>query len=998
MGVVTARVPFALIGVLLLVGSLSFAGTLQEPTATEPGVDRAMDRASAETQSALRSAALSAARDVARDPVVVPAETPYGRVLNSSSPFRDSLRLRLYLRARENLEALSQSRGDIQVNGSLPSVDSPSDLRAAKRRVSVQSASPDGTALRVRIDGVRLSATRGGRVVGSQTLSPTVVVPSPVLAVHDRVVRYEKRLNAGPLKPGLGRRLTARLYPLVWARGYAQYSGAPIQNVLANRHISLMTNGAVLGLQGDNFGHNDPVGRQALEHAIAEAALTDFLAGTNLTGSAYLKEAHEAVGLTPAPEDVLESATPKPTVQPNRTVTIGVNGTAQRVFADSLSVLEKTLKDTYSGRVRLRTRVRHLGSRQVREPRDPGPGWGLVDTETHTRVRVRSGEPGPAHATPGTGNHVIAVYGRTVVETHTTTYRWIGPMGRNTITTGQTVDRHAITFTLSGNHSRGRAPVGPIESVHEPGSPLGGPNLAGVPARARERLVDSRGGLDHLSVRAVDGRNVGSSAVVYGDRPGALEDWVYRDLLELREQARNVSMETTHGDIATFQSNPPAVLAATLRDRRAELIDAPEQYSNVPERARVAARTEYIDRLIRAFERRAGNRTDNRARLRAELSGSDRSGDPIERLQAGYERRHQREQVEPLLGLRMRVDAEPAYLTRTSLEHDTTQPIAPGAAEYPLVTRNWNVLSLPYGDAVDSILGAIFRPQTTRLRTGAQTLRTAERTADTHDIDTTGLEREVRHGTQRGLSGAEKTLAAFELGDPASRKTVVATGMARWETPAARALAVTNGSAAAAIHSAAMERWSADLDPPTRDRLAIRLRQNIQQASTQRDARPSETAVNESARALRSHLQTQIGRAVKQTVSETTRVAIEDRLGRSLGRLPAGMPVAPVPGFWYATINLWRVEVAGEYARFTIRVPRGTPDDPGAQLHYVRESGWVEFDVDSDGSPERLGRTTRVTFRTGTEIAIAVPPGPQGVGDVDGNAVENSPGWPEPGP
>lgn len=993
----TARVPFALLGVVLLVGSVTFAGTLHQPAATEPDVERAIDRASAEAQSALREATLSAARNAAREPVIARTETPYGQVLNSSSPFRDTLRVRLYLRASETLEAVSRSRGDVQVEASLPPVETPADLRAAKQRVSLERAGPDGTALRVRIEGVRMSATRNGRVVGSRTVSPTLMVPSPVLAVHDRVSRYEERLNAGPLEPGLGRRLTARLYPLVWARGYAQYGGAPIQNVLANRHVSLMANGGALALQRGLFGHSDPVGRDAFENAIIDAALTDLLAGTNFTGRAYLEEAHDAVGLTPAPADALETNTVEPAVRPNRTVTVGVNDTAERVFVDSLSVLEETLKETYSARVRLRERVRHAETRQVREPRDPGPEWGIDETERESTIRVKGGTPGPAHATPGTGNHVLAVYGRTVVETHTTKYTWIGPWGRKKYTFGQTVDRYRVTFTLSGAHNRGRAPVRPIESVHERGGPLRGPNLADVRDRARKRLVSSRGGLKSLAARAINGESVGSSAIVYGDRPDALEDWVYRDLVELREEARNVSMETTQGDIATFQSNPPAVLAAKLRDRRAELIDAPERYSNVPERARVAARTEYVDRLIREFETRAANRNDNTERLREELSRSDRSGDPIERLQAGYERRHDNERPDPLSDLRMQVDAEPAYLTRTSLDHDTVQPIHPGAAEHPLVTRNWNVMSLPYGDAVDSILGALMGPRTTRLRTGAQTLRTAERTDDVHDVDTATLEQEIHTGTEIGLSAAGKTLASFDLGDRASRRAVVAAGMARWETPGARALAVSNGSAAAAIHTAALERWSGELDALMRDRLAVRLRQDIRQAIAQDAARPSEPTVDEGARALRSHLQDRIGSEMKETVSETARVTIEDRLGRSLGRLPAGMPVAPAPGFWYATVNLWRVEVAGEYARFTVRVPRGTPDDPGGQLHYVRESGWVELDVDSDGSPERLGRTTRVTFQTGTEVAIAVPPGPQGVGDVDGDSVEESAGWPEPG-
>ncbi len=995
----TVRVPFALLGVVLLVGSLTLAGTLQRPAATEPDVERAMDRASAETQSALRDAAVSAARQAALEPVTVRAETPYGRVLDSSAPFRDSLRVRLYLRARETLRSLSRGRGEVRVAASLPAIESPADLRAAKQRVSIERAGPDGTAMRVRIANVTLTASRAGRVVGARTISPTLVVPSPALAVHDRVDRYEKRLNAGPLEPGLGRRLTARLYPIVWARGYAQYGGAPIENVLANRHIALMTNGGVLSLQRNLFGHSDPVGRDALTRATVEAGLTDLLAGTNFTGRAYLTEAHAAVGLTPAPEDALDAARVEPTVAPNGTVTVGVNGTAERVFVGSLDVLDETLKETYSERVRLRQRVHHVESRRISEPDDPGPEWGVVDTETRTSVSVRNGDPGPAHATPGTGNHVIAVHGRTVVETHTTVYRWIGPLGRKTTTTGQTVDEYAVTFTLSGNHSRGHAPVRPIESVHDRGGPFGGPNLEDVLGRARERLVDSRGGLDRLAARAVSGQHVGASAVVYGDRPDGLADWVYMDLVALRERARNVSMETTHGNIATFRSNPPAVLAAKLRDRRAELVEDPERYPNVAERARVAARTEYLDRLIRELEERARDRSDSTGRLREELSRWDMPGDPIERLQAGYERRHQRADPEPLPELRMRVDAEPGYLTRSSLNHDTVQPIPPGAAEHPLVTRNWNVMSLPYGDAVDSLLGAILRrPQTTRLRTAAQTLRTAERTDEAHDVDTVRLEHQVRDGTQIGLSAARDTLASFGLGDRPSRRAVVAAGMARWETPGARALAVTNGSAAAAIHAAAVERWAGELDDPGRDRLAIRLRQNIQRATAQGDARPVEPAVNESARALRSHLQDEIGKVLKDTVSETARVTIEERLGGSLGRLPAGLPVAPAPGFWYATINLWRVEVAGEYARFTVRVPRGTPDVPGAQLNYVRESGRVELDVDGDGSPERLGRTTRVRFRTGTEVAIAVPPGPQGVGDVDGNGIEESAGWPEPGP
>ncbi len=991
------RVPFALLGVVLLVGSTTLVGTLQGPAVSEPAVDRAMDRASAETQTALRDAATSAAREAARDPVTARAETPYGRVLNESSPFRDALRVRLYVHARQRLGRISEGRDGVRVKASLPPVESPADLRAAKRRIRVERTGPDGTRMRVHVDGVRLVASRGGRVVGTRTVSPTLVVPSPTLAVHDRVDTFEERLNAGPLRPGLGRRLTARLYPVVWARGYAQYGGAAIANVLANRHVGLFTNDAVLALQGDHFGESDPAGRYVHRRALEETVLTELLAGVDHPTADWLREAHEEVGLTPRPSDALETAGVEPAVEPDDPVTVEINGTADRAFLDSAAVLEETLRETYSARVRLRERVRHLDTRQVREPRLP-PGWGVVDSTTRTRVRVEGGDPDPSGPTPETGTHVLGVYGRTVVRTHTTVYRLLGPEGRRSTAIGQTVERSLVTFTIVGEHTRGPAPVRPISQVHERGGPLDGPNLADVEGLAFDRLVASRGGLDRLAERVAAGEGVGTSAVVYADRPEGLEDWVYRDLVRLRERVRNVSMTTTRGEIATYRSNPPAVLAAKLRERRADLVGIPERYPNVAQRARVAARTEYIDRLIRRLDERADNRSDHRAQLREELSERGRTGDPIERLQRGYQRRNERSVPEALGGLRMRVDAEPAYLTRRAIDGETVQPIARGTTEYPLITRNWNVMTLPYGDIIETLVGAILGPKTTRLRTGAQVLRTIERSNDTsHDVDTARLERDVRRGTQHTLATARQTLAEFGLGDRASRRAAIAAAMSRWESPGARALAVANGSAAAAIHGAAAARWSGALTDRERDLLALRLRYDMRAAATSKRARPAEPAVDDTSRAFRAAMREGIASEMEDSVAEAGRATASDLAGRSLGRLPAGMPVAPAPGFWYATINLWRVEVAGEYARFTVRVPRGTPDDPGAQLHYVREDEPVAIDVDGDGSPERLGRTTRVSFRTGTEVAIAVPPGPQGVGDVDGQAREESPGWPEPG-
>ena len=100
-----------------------------------------------------------------------------------------------------------------------------------------------------------------------------------------------------------------------------------------------------------------------------------------------------------------------------------------------------------------------------------------------------------------------------------------------------------------------------------------------------------------------------------------------------------------------------------------------------------------------------------------------------------------------------------------------------------------------------------------------------------------------------------------------------------------------------------------------------------------------------------------------------------------------------MPGYWVTTVNAWRVQVRGEYPRFELRADVGPP---GERFTYVREAGDVTVDV--GGEAVRLGETEPVAFETQTVIAMAVPAGPPGVGDVDGVRDERSSGWPCPGP
>jgi hypothetical protein len=163
-----------------------------------------------------------------------------------------------------------------------------------------------------------------------------------------------------------------------------------------------------------------------------------------------------------------------------------------------------------------------------------------------------------------------------------------------------------------------------------------------------------------------------------------------------------------------------------------------------------------------------------------------------------------------------------------------------------------------------------------------------------------------------------------------------------------------------------------------------------------RSVRPPEGPVRDAASGLRTVARSRL----KDGVEDGLRGAgdrARKRLARARTAVPAGVPVTPVPGYWYATANAWQVAVGGRYARFTVRTGRDSPAIPGGSVAYFRDGSAVTLDVDGDGERERLGRSTRVSFETSTTVLVVVPPGKSGVGDVDGERTEESPGWPEAG-
>ncbi len=966
-----ARVPFALVGVLLLVGGAGVNATLGGIAPPgDPAAERAVEQATAAARTALDGAVVAAGREAARAPVVAPANTSAGRLLSEEEPFRDYLRLLVYRHARERLAQVGEREGAVTATVTLPQARSIDALGRAKRRVSLARTGPNGTAIRVRIQNVTVTIRRDGRVVDRLAWNATTVAAMPVLAVHERVSRFERRLGAGPTKPGLGRRLTARLYAVAWARGYAQYGGAPIANVLATRHVGLATNGATLALQETTLGASDPTAHRDLRTATARVAARDVLGGAGVDGPL----ARAALGTA--------SGTLANHTLDERPMAVRVGASADDAFATVLDQgrVTEAARAAYTVDVRLAVRVERVATTHTGRKRPPGE-WTLADSRDETRIEVRPAQVGTPDP-PGDW-HVLRAFGRRVEREHITVRRWQRDDRTVTTRTIRTTVED-VGIAVFGRHAAQFAPERPIENVHHAGTgALDGPNFGDVPERAYAKLVGGRGGPDVVATRAVRGNLRTAPRTVRGASPDDLDEWLYRDLAGLRERVRAVSITVPRGTLGTFEVNPPALLAAEIKRERRALLATPARYDGVADRARIAVRGAYLDAVVAALEARSVGFRDHRSGVADVLESESVSLDRLDDLRRlrhriGDDRPPTRGLGGPLA---LSVNATPATLTLRGN----------GPA---LATRNVNYFAVPYADAADTVVAAVVGPRRVRLETAARTLRTANR-ASRKTGDAVGsrgaLRRSVRRATERVGDRLGRTLGTAGIGEtPRERRAIVAAGVDRWNTTATRALAVSEEAVVPEIVRVAAERHPDALATPRqRDRLALRLRLAVRAALKTPAVRPPQPPTNRTAAAIRTAVTGELAGALG-TAGDAAR---ERWGGKVLGSVAAGLPLAPMPGYWYATANVWRVDVRGQYDRFVVRSARGAPTPGAKRFAYVRDGGPVEFDVDGDGTDELLGHARRLSFETTTAVVVVVPPGGRGVGDTDGDTDERSPGW-----
>ena len=984
-----ARVPFALVGVLLLVGSSTFAASLASPDAgvVDRSTDVAMDRADAETTAALRVAAREAARAAARDPVTTPANNSVGRALGPNETFRNYLRLRVAVAARDALSTVEHRRGTTTARASLPPLSN--GPGAAIRNVSV-AGEDGGRALTVTVRNVSLVASRDGRIVADRTVTRRVTVAVPVLALHARTTDYQRRLNRSPVyAPGLARRTTAGLLAVTQARAVAQYGGVPVENVLANRHVELSTNAGVLAAQRASFGRADPDAERGVRAATLRTGVADVGA---VAGGGPATD--RVVSAMPSP-----NPRPSPRQLPTQTLAVGVNETADDAFlaflrgsdAPTRPGLDAVVADGYAPNLTVVAAVTEAREGNRPAPDAPGPSWSLVTEDVATTVTVDDAEGAATPPAVGVGERAFETTARRVHSSHTVTRTWRAANRSRRTTTAEWTDRHRVRVAVVGSLRTLPGPRRPVDPLFDRGGALSGPNLESVPRRARAELA-SRGGADAVARRAVTGDANRTPAPVAAPRPSGLRPWVYEDVATLRETVRNVSVEVDARDTATGRANAAAELAATLRDRRAELVDAPATYDGVADRVRVAARAAYLDAVLARLDERAAAADGRNGRLRDALASRGVNATRVSahlssRIDAGG-----RGSVAPNDSAAFVPDGDPAYLSLSGVDGRGVDGVADGATYTPLAARNTNLFTLPYGDLADAVVGSALGPGgDVSLRTAGRALAAANRTLAVRDDATLRARRDgLQDDVERSFGSVSRTAAATVERETdltrAESESAVAAGLARWDGVGRRAVAAANGSLAAAVAAESGVRGVM-----ARDRLATTLRVDLREATTASRVRVSEAAVNDTVTRTRT--------VAKELAREAASRAADRATGRvlngTLGAVPAGLPLSPTLSPWVATTNLWVVQARGAYARFSV-----SAGDGAVPTTYVRDGSAVRLDADGDGSRELVGSNDRVGFRLRTVVVAAVPPGGNGVGDVDGDASETSPAWtgPAPGP
>ncbi len=1101
------RVPFAIVAVLLLVSAVGIVGYLETrgPGETDTDPALAMDRTESAVQTALRDATASAAQQAAAEPLTVPANTSYGSALDEDRPFVSYLEALVYTEARERFADTGQRVGDIRTTVSLPPVTDNESFERALDRVDISETEPG--LLELELDGIELVATRDGERVASQNETVTLSVPTPVLQQHERTQAFQGRLDAGVTSGGsFSQRFNARTYVLGWVRGYAQYGGLPVTEVIANRHVVPSVNSALYRTQQDVFGAADPNLDSAVRRGWfcmaakdAEGLYNGYSGGETDVATDICEASEWVLGqkhsgaLPEAPETVelLGEATGM-----NQEQTIGVNETA---YAPLRTLIAGSDEHSIAGAIE-RAFTIETGIEAELTATDPEfdhtpphPDAEPAGTErSHIGVSVDSGTATPGTPAANGTYHEFTDLNVGIEVTEEQSWEWTA---NGSTETGTTVSTGTIDVTgtvrlvesetapdLHSDEYNGNLSV---EHEYEPGPasateqtvPTGFRNYADSESRVTEAVL---GGTD---LAALEGwladrwGNVtaGSQLDLSGTRDVVLEldageeatlvSTVVDDISQLQETVEqlNHTFQRTELVRGEDETGPVGELAAAVAEQQESHLDREQAYESVGQQVVYEVREAYFEQLIEDLERLDEAHGAVMGELDSHLDGIDSSlDDVLSFLQQGVEGVTGGGGDSPSLDspeltpeITYEVSGSPTYLAGEVVTSEEVPAVQQGGNFSPLAAKNRNFLKLPYDTVINGILNSVLdtlnlggdSDAELTLRTAGEALRAGTLAEEAAAADgsyasngelgllTDSLETAVDDGLDefademgievvREVYGVEPD-APF-LQPPYSNETHAAaaetvraavTNTTSTYSTAEAAIAVGGGNVTGPL--AAGIGAALDDEAIGRPSYAESLSSDEWRAVVASAVRPAldRAAANATATLDDTSLVEDLDNETRAALANVSSDIVRDRLDASVDngtfdlseyeswvgngsdidtpvRVPAGLPILPVPTMWVATMNLWDIDADGQYARFEVAANMSAPGR-ATSTTYVRENTTVETEI--AGESRRLGRVEPIEFDGRSLLVVVVPPGGIGVGDRDDEEPECTETYPAVG-
>lgn len=1088
-----AYIPFALIGALLMIMSIGIVVTLETRGDVEADTDPslAMDRTDSALQTALRVSVREATDDAAEEPVThLNTDDEFGAALHAADGdnFTNYVRALIYLEAADRLEASGQQVRDVETNVSIPDVEDGDDLEDALGRVEIHDDGTGDGMLNVTLHGVTVKAERDGETIAEREESVTVVVPTPVFELHDRVEEYEHRLDeADVTEAGMSQRFNAYMYGLGWARGYGQYTGLPINEVIANRHVDTAANDAVYRTQLDVFGAADPQLRGLVRQAWLCMAIQDgeqmyeeYEGSTPANVSAedlckgleMLYGGDQATGEMPEAPEVQDLMSGAPGMDKKHDIEINQNAylpLRNVVGGEGEHAIDSIIDRVFTVRAE---------TSDVQVDR-PGGGWEDFD---HDR------DSPDGYTYEGSERTVV---GTTVVDSQTVElegdedyYRFeatVETTVRETLTWTSETETGTREYTEEDTASyetefsvtvseRDHSMDANVDNATDNNESIARKydstameptdNYVPAPEDAAEELIGENPEEEFARMASntaeetdpsdVDGGNVSvlDAKDIEVDLADEDEDedeakakltaFIVEDLRLLAEKMEKKNVTFKRADLIQQPDDdgPAGKLVDQVAEEQDERLARDDAYANVPQKALYEARYSYFQLLIEELRRVEGAHDETMGALDDKLDGANTGlDDALEYMQAGTSADEPDADADiesPAVGpeIRYEVSGSPTYLVDESVEREDVPPVPRETRFAPKSSTNKNFFSVPYDKVIGSLLeyvpGVGDSDAKLTLRMAGELLRAGNLAAeiDEESVDNetlgkleTSVDDEITGEDQDSIVAdtADELKNDLQADSPVRRPAkdvMTETLEEEWDTPAKRAIALTDedGEAVEMLATAVAEELDDEKYRPAeydsaewRTLVAATTRYHLRA-----EIADSEVRIDNDNEQLKN-----LDGSLRETIEKESTELIKDRLNDSEfelseeeyekwfdgqdtpNRVPAGMPVTPVPGYWFATANVWDVQVKGEYARFEVSANVTGPSS-ATGMTYVRDRGNRSLEV--DGEEAVVGYTEPVDFETRSVVIVVVPPGGVGVGDRTDERQECTENWAQSGP